>query len=483
MVMKCIVVLKSKDKSSVTRRLDANDLRKAEESWVRDIQRQCFVDEYHDLMMSKTGTMVYKSQLILFLNDAKLISCKGRLDNANVPACSKNPVLLPSKHHYTELLIKEKHQLVKHNGIQETLGAIREEYWIVRGREAVKKVIRKCVICRRYEGQPYPTPQIPPLPPERVDDGPPFNNTGIDFAGPLYVKDNATGATDSKEIKTYICLFTCASTRALHLELTRELSATVFLQAFRRFCGRRGVPSTITSDNAKTFKFCSKEVGKLVRSEEVHEYLANRQVTWRFIAEKAPWWGGYWERLVRSIKRCLRKTVGRSTLTFDEMATVLVEVEATLNNRPLTYVFSDSEGLSYVLTPADLVYGRRLVTSPSGRHFEVISTAKTLTKKCKYQFRLLSNFVKCWQRDYLLSLQERGARGSKLSKVKEIKTGDIVILREDGTTRCLWKFAKVVKLFKGRDEAIRSAKVQVLSNNKVLHLRRPIQHLVPLEAD
>ena len=191
---------------------------------------------------------------------------------------------------------------------------------------------------------------MPPLPLERVSSSPPFNNTGLDFAGPLYAMEKPVGNADSHTIKAYVCLFTCASTRGVHLELTKELSASVFLQAFRKFCACRGVPSTIMSDNAKTFKFCSKEIEKIVRSEEVHQYLTNRQISWQFIVEKSPWWGGYWERLVRSVKRCLRKTLGRSTLTFDELATILVEIEATLNNRPLTYVCDDTEGLSYALS-------------------------------------------------------------------------------------------------------------------------------------
>ena len=124
--------------------------------------------------------------------------------------------------------------------------------------------------------------------------------------GPLFVRDTSVSPTDSKETKACICLFMCASMRGLHLELTRELSATVFLQAFRRFCERRGVPSIIISDNAKTFKSCSKEI----ETDTFHQCLTNKQISWKFIVEKAPWWGGYWERLVRSVKFYLRKVVG-----------------------------------------------------------------------------------------------------------------------------------------------------------------------------
>lgn len=104
--------------------------------------------------------------------------------------------------------------------------------------------------------------------------------------------------------------------------------------------------------------------------------------------EKAPWWGGFWERLVGSTKRCLKKIIGRSSLSFEELRTVLLEVEGTLNNRPLTYLYDEEEGVSHPLTPAELIYGRQIITTPNGRQFEVKSTARALTKRARYQFRL-----------------------------------------------------------------------------------------------
>ena len=119
------------------------------------------------------------------------------------------------------------------------------------------------------------------------------------------------------------------------------------------------------TDNAKTFKSASVDVKKISKSSEVKKYLANRQIDWQFIMEQAPWWGGFWERLVRSVKRCLKKSVGRSLLTFEELCTLVVEIEATLNNRPLTYIYDDEEGLSYPLTPADLIYRKIPKITPS----------------------------------------------------------------------------------------------------------------------
>ena len=123
----------------------------------------------------------------------------------------------------------------------------------------------------------------------------------------------------------------------------------------------------ITSDNAKTFKHCSKEIAT---QAEVCNHLTSKQIEWRFIAEKAPWWGGYWERLIQSVKRCLRKTIGQSTLMFDELATILTEVKSTLNNRPVTYLYG---GPSHVVTPADLLYGHRIASTSTHQQFEVLA--------------------------------------------------------------------------------------------------------------
>ena len=478
LVMKFVSLLKSKT-TVESKELNAVDLKRAEGAWVRSIQVDSFPNEYGKLVSE--NNLVYKSQLILFLDEDKLIRCRGRLNEDKLPLEMKNPLLLPTRHPFTDLVINERHQRVHHNGVQETLASIREEFWILKGCEAVQKVLRKCVICKRYEGKPYSTPLIPDLPEERVSDDPPFTHTGIDFAGPLYAKTRSAG--EDKVAKCYVCVFTCASTRALHLEVTKDMSVATFLQAFRRFCGRRGLPSTLMTDNAKTFKASAAEVKKVVHSEEIHRYLTNRKVTWQFIVEKAPWWGGYWERMVGIVKRCLKKTIGRCTLTIEELSTVMIEIESTLNNRPLTYLYSDDEGVSQVLTPAHLIYGRRLTTNPSSRQFEVMSTAKTLTRRVKYQFQLLSNFARQWQREYLLSLRERTINKSRGQQTQQIKVGDIVVLKEDCTSRCMWKLAKVLELLKGRDEMIRAAKVQLLSKDKITSIRRPIQHLIPLEVN
>ena len=178
-----------------------------------------------------------------------------------------------------------------------------------------------------------------------------------------------------------MCLFTCASTRAIHLELTTRLNINSFLTAFRRFTACHGLPATMISDNATTFKSASKEIRHIARSTEVQQYLTNKKITWKFIVERAPWWGGFWERMIRIVKACLRKTIGRATLSQDELHTLLVEVESIINSRPLTYVQDDQDGTNYSLTPSHLIYGRRITTSPNATHFEVVSTHDSLTHR------------------------------------------------------------------------------------------------------
>ena len=187
-------------------------------------------------------------------------------------------------HHCVELIIKDTHNGLLHSGVNTTLTTMREQFWIIRGQQTIKKSVRRCVRCRKVEGKHFSLPQQPDLPDERVSDDPPFTHTGIDFAGPLYTSEKGANEEDSK---TYVCLFTCAPTRAVHVELTKRLSSEGFMLAFRRSTNRRGLPVTLLSDNARTFKSASKDIVRISRAKEVTHYMANNGVTWRFIVESA----------------------------------------------------------------------------------------------------------------------------------------------------------------------------------------------------
>ena len=141
---------------------------------------------------------------------------------------------------------------------------------------------------------------------------------------------------------------------------------------FHRFTARRGLPSTIRTDNAKTFKRVAKEFQRFYRSNVLRNYMINHRILWQFIPPKAPWWGGYWERMVKIVEQTLKKMLGRSMLNYDEMNTLLVEVEKVIISRPIMYVYGDKEAVSYALTPSHLINGRSISTIPNCQHYDVV---------------------------------------------------------------------------------------------------------------
>ena len=184
LVLRIVDRVKSSQRSEEN--LTAEGISKAEQMWTKTVQKQCFPQEWQEL--TRGIKEVRMKQIILYLDTQGIIRCKGRLGESSLSEGANNPILLPAKHKYTTLLISEYHKVVHHNRIRETLNVIRQTYWIIRGRESVKKVIRRCVLFLKFEGKPYTSSDLPG---ERVSDGPPFIHTGVDFAGPLYVQSNS----------------------------------------------------------------------------------------------------------------------------------------------------------------------------------------------------------------------------------------------------------------------------------------------------
>lgn len=312
-----------------------------------------------------------------------------------------------------------------------------------------------------------------PLPADRVTKADPFEVTGVDFAGPLFYTDQ--GSTQ----KSYIALFTCATTRAVHLELIRDLKTETFLMAFKRFVARRGIPKTVYSDNALTFKRASADLNKIfhaIKGSDCQAYITDHRSTWKFIVERAAWWGGFWERMVRTVKNILRKVLGRSALDYDSIVTILAQAEAVVNSRPLTCLNSNAEALT-PLTPSHLLIGRRLTSLPSpGDNVVTASTKSTVTRQLQRRSALMDLFWRRWRHEYLLEL--RSAHFASTLPERSVREGDIVLLGDERMPRQMWKICRVVETFPGRDGKVRACKI-MLPNKK--ELRRPIQALYPLE--
>lgn len=433
--------------------LSTHELCRAELAVLRDVQHTAF---YSELALLRNGSTVSKKspiwKLTPYIDDNGLLRVRGRLDRSQLSFEARHPLILP-KGHFSLLFVRFLHVQLKHAGVSEMMAHVRATHWIVGLRCIVKRVKRECLRCQRFDSREC-NQTCAPLPAGRVNPAPPFSIVGVDFAGPLYCED-VPGR------KYYICLFTCAVVRAVHLELTPSLSLDAFLQAFRRFCARRGCPSHVYSDNASTFKGADTLIRKV---------MAHSAPEWHFIVPGSPWWGGFWERLVRSVKTALRKSVGGAHLSHAELETVLQEIESCINSRPLTHVDSD-----LVLTPAHFLTGRlgyvklNLAPSPSlhvmGEDLEQLHLAR---EKC------LNVFWTKWTNEYLKGLPHLVSRFKRHGAPK---IGSIVLIKEDNVPRFRWPLGVIEDIFPGRDGLVRALRIRTQTGVYT----RPLQKVFDLE--
>ena len=474
--------------------LTALELQRAKLIWDLYIQNRCYPQVIQSTKQGKKSDLGNKLNLVID-NDG-LLRCKGRYDNVNLTDGARYPKLLHKSEHYTRLVIEDYHSKLLHSGVSQTLAHTRKEYWIPHGRSKVKKVLNQCRVCRRTEGNPYKMSRMPPWPKERVNEALPFEHTGLDYFGPLYVKQypHASDQKTTPEIrKVWVCLFTCLVVRAIHLEIVEDMSADQFLLCLRRFIARRGTPRQIISDNAKQFKSARKVLNKAhqeaILNDKVQDYVTGHGIQWSLIVDLAPWMGGFYERLVGITKRTLRKTLGVNCFTLTQLTTILTEVEAVVNSRPLVYVADDIKS-SHVLVPSDFLsmnsnnviqgYG----SEEKDKEYQpnvTMSNAEKLLKVWKWGQRKLKQFWELWRNDYLLSLRERtqmSLKGPKKLSHNAPQVGDVVLIKEN-LPRGRWRVGVIRQLIRGKDQMIRSARVLV-SPNRYLH--RALSLLYPIEC-
>lgn len=448
--------------------LTAEEIDAAQVYWIHRVQEECFTAELTAL--SAGEPLPYTSKIARFnpfLEDG-LIRLGGRLQFADLTKNEKHPLLLDGSHHFTHLLIRETHIRLHHLGVQVILSELRSNFWILKARQFIKKIINSCLPCKIIRCRRCEQLEAQ-LPMDRIQFQQPFTVCGIDFAGPLYVKAGAMTK------KAYVVLFTCAVTRAVHLELATDMSTSKFLLAFQRFIGRRGLPSTIYSDNARTFHAANKEMSELwnvLNDSKLHTNLSHYRITWKFIAPRAAWWGGFWERMVGTTKRCLKRILGRAQVGEEELYTILVNIEATVNSRPIT----QNEDSSEILTPSHFLTGGKLTSLPV---IKVPETNQNLTKVYQQRQRLVEMFGKRWKTEYLLQLRNYH-EVKQPKRVTELRIGDIALLQENLKSPMMWTRGRICDLRPGRDNRVRTITLQLPDGSKVT---RPVQLVVPLEVD
>lgn len=460
-ILRFVEYIRSGRKNLSTKYLTVQNLRDAEIKLIQKAQKEAFGKELTALEQLKE--VPHRSKLKSLNPSLKnnLLVVGGRLENATIPEEQKRPIVLPSDHRITRLIFMERHRTLLHCGPLALLADIRRHYWPLHGRLIARSVVKNCVDCVRAR----PTFQYPlmgSLPKERVVCTRPFTNTGVDFAGPLIIRSGIRGRPGKK---AWIAIFVCFSTKAAHIEVVEDLTTGAFIAALRRFCSRRGKPYTIWSDNATNFVGAKRELA--IYTKDIESQIANDGIIWHFIPPSTPHFGGLWESCVKSAKHHLTRVLKEAHLTLGELQTLLCQIEACLNSRPLSPLSSNPSDLE-PLTPAHFLIGGP-ITLPPGP--ELTSQQISRLRRWRLVQKLVQSFWERWVVEYLPQLQVRG-KWTTTSKPLEIN--DIVIVKEDNLAPCKWRMARVTNLHPGNDGHVRVVTIRTASGTVT---RRPVVKL------
>ncbi|UYV60560.1 hypothetical protein LAZ67_1001526, partial [Cordylochernes scorpioides] len=464
-ITNCRVSLKKREIGTLSKK----ELENAVIKIIGWIQKDEFGEEMQDLR--NTGHVSRKSRILQlnpFIDASGMLRVGGRIKYANVNPDQKFPLLLPKNHHFTKLIILHFHTRYLHAGPQLVLSLIRNSYWIMGGRDIVRRIIKQCITCFRFRAKTA-VQIMGNLPADRVNPSRPFTKTGVDLAGPYELKPSLTRSKGT--IKCYVILFVCFSVKAIHLEMVTSLSTSSFIAALRRFISRRGKPSKIYSDNGTNFRgtesFMKKQY-KIMNSKETKDFLAEELIEWHFIPPSAPHFGGLWEANIKCLKGHLSKVIKSSLLNSEEFITLLCQVEACLNSRPLVELSPDPNDLR-ALTPGHFLIGSPLIEDPGLQNYE----QGDLRSRWNLVQGLRNSFWSRWTREYINSLQQRNKW--RLSQ-DNLKPNQLVLIKEDNLPPLKWRLARILKVYPGSDQKVRVAQVRAATG---VYLR-PITKLAPL---
>ena len=339
----------------------------------------------------------YLKHLNPFLDSDGLLRVGGRLSRSQMDFDSRHPLILHGKHRLINLLIEREHKRLCHAGPKLLLGTLQQRYHIISARSIVRKHTRECIICSRTSPK-VSTQLMGQLSRERVN--PSFANdmVSVDYAGPVFIK----AGFKRKPIcqKAYIAIFVCLQTKSCHIELVSDLTAEAFVAALRRFVARRGKPCQIWSDNATCFtranKFLKDFYDCLKRSvvqQTVENFCSLQGIQWKFSLPTGPHHGSVWENGVKLCKYHLKRIVGETKLNFEELTTVLCQIEACLNSRPVAESIdsNDDDGIA-LLTPGHFLIGRPVESLPD--HPDALNKPMTLLKRWYLCQALVQHFWK-----------------------------------------------------------------------------------------
>lgn len=360
---------------------------------------------------------------------------------------------MPKNHPLTESIIVYFHQKYLHAGPSALLASIRLQYWPLGGRKYVGKIVSKCVRCFRSKPKGV-NHLMGVLPTDRVKANRAFLTTGVDFCGPFFY---STEVRNRPPTKCYIALFICFATKAVHLELVKDLTTASFIASLKRFISTRGRPNVIWSDNATNFVGAKNELVELRALFQSNQHIHAIQgqcldegIDWQFIPPRSPHFGGLWEASIKTAKHHFWRTVGLTTLTFDELRTLVSQIAAIINSRPLCAITENPDDLE-VLTP-----GHFLIGAPFTSIAEPDVSLRNINRLDRWQrvCHLKQLFWKKWSTEYLTLLQQRHKwQNSK----PNVAVGNLVLLRDENLPPLKWPLGRVVETIMGKDGVVRVA--------------------------
>ena len=448
---------------------------------LKNAKRESYPEEIQSLQNNKPlSNSSYIRALSPFLDDNGLIRVGGRLERAQIPYEEKHPILLPGRHHISLLLARHFHEKVFHQGRHFTEGSIRAAgYWFTGCRRLVSSLISQCVKCRKLRGN-YCCQKMADLPADRLEPGPPFSNVGVDAFGPWKIVSRRTrgGIANSKR---WGIIFTCLVTRAVHIEVVDSMSSSAFINALRRFIAIRGKVNIFRSDRGTNLVGAMDDLGLdriSVENNVLREFFDNVGTKWILNPPHAPHFGGAWERLIGIVKRILSAILSEPVnqhLTHDVFCTLMAEVTAIVNQRPLLPVSNDPENPS-VLSPSTILT-QKFDNNSELPDFENFTSKDMIRSEWKRVQVLADRFWTRWKKEYMQTLQLR----RKWHAVQpDLKHGDVVLLKDIDAPRNRWPLAVIVDVMPSDDSHVRKVQLKISRNNKSSVLTRPVCELVPL---
>lgn len=409
-----------------------------------------------------------------FIDNKGILRVGGRLGDSSFSFNKKHPILLSSGHPLAKLIFSYAHLELLHAPPQLLLYHVRETYWPLGGRALARSTVHKCVKCCKVRPIPF-APQMGNLPVNRVKPNYPFAIVGTDFAGPFTIRDRK--GRRCQHLKCYVCIFICFSSKAVHLEAVTDLSTECFMACFKRFCSRRGKPSQVYSDNGTNFVGAKNELYKLyeslrANSQDISNGLAEQNITWSMIPPQSPHFGGLWEAGVKTVKYHLKRVMGNALLTYESFNTLLTEIEAVINSRPLSPLSVDPNDLE-ALSPSHFLIGRRLVSSLDPDYTRVRQNRLSDFQHCQ---ALQQHFWQRWAKEYISELQVR----QKWQHRKDNpKSGTLVVIKENNLPVLQWHLGRIVELFPGPDGIARVASIKTSKGI----VKRALTKLCPLPME